>query len=32
MAYGKVGRPTDAARERAEFIKLRKDSPAVEQK
>ncbi len=32
MAYGKVGRPADAARERAEFIKLRKDSPAVEQK
>jgi tetratricopeptide (TPR) repeat protein len=30
MAYGRVGRPADAARERAEFIKLRKDAPPVE--
>jgi len=32
MVYAKMGRPADAARERAEFIKLRKDSPTVEQK
>ncbi len=32
MAYAKVGRSADAAKERAEFIKLRKDSPTVDQK
>jgi hypothetical protein len=32
MAYAKAGRPADAARERAEFIKLRKDAPPVETK
>jgi tetratricopeptide (TPR) repeat protein len=32
MAYTKAGRGGDAARERAEFIKLRKDSSAVESK
>jgi tetratricopeptide (TPR) repeat protein len=32
MAYAKAGRPADAARERAEFIKLRKDTPPVEPK
>lgn len=32
MAYAKVGRSADAARERAEFIKLRKDTPPVETK
>jgi tetratricopeptide (TPR) repeat protein len=30
MAFAKVGRNADAARERAEFIKLRKDTPPVE--
>ncbi len=29
-AYVKAGRPADAARERAEFAKLRKDAPTVE--
>ena len=32
MAYAKAGRTADAAKERAEFIKLRKDSPTVETK
>jgi tetratricopeptide (TPR) repeat protein len=32
MAYAKAGRPADAARERAEFIRLRKDAPPVETK
>jgi tetratricopeptide (TPR) repeat protein len=32
MAYAKAGRPADAARERAEFIKLRRDTPPVETK
>jgi tetratricopeptide (TPR) repeat protein len=32
MAYAKAGRTADAARERAEFIKLRNDAPPVETK
>jgi tetratricopeptide (TPR) repeat protein len=32
MAYSKVGRSADAARERAAFIKLRNDSPIALQK
>jgi tetratricopeptide (TPR) repeat protein len=32
MAYAKAGRSADAARERAEFIKLRKDAPPAETK
>lgn len=32
MAYSKVGRTADAARERAAFIKLRSDSPIASQK
>lgn len=32
MAYAKAGRSADAARERAEFIRLRKDTPPVETK